>query len=87
MATKKTNPVKKTVTKAPVKKTVAKAPVMKGVVKDEKKEAVKKVTVSRAKPFTTQKPVVKHVKVQTAEGWKRSMMKLHKVKKAKTDVE
>lgn len=50
----------------------------------KKKVVAKKVTVSRAKPFTKQKKVVPHQRVQTAEGWKRQMLKIHKMKATKT---
>lgn len=63
--------------KTPVKTTVKKADT------EKKAATTKKVMVNRGKPFTTQKKVVKPERVQTAEGWKRSMIKMHKTKKTK----
>ncbi len=63
--------------------------VEKVVKKDvPKKAVVKKVTKSTASSFTTvkkqpiEKKTGKHIKVQTAEGWKRSMIRMHKTKNA-----
>lgn len=42
------------------------------------KPVTQKVTSNQPKPLTAEKKKVSHKKVQTAEGWKRSMQKLRK---------
>lgn len=81
----KKNPAKAVVKKeSSVKKTVArKAPALeiKRVVKAQPQaKAIEKSTVVRDAP----KPGVRLAKkVQTAEGWKRDQIKLHRIKKTK----